>query len=399
MSKMLPRGAKALLIALQTPAPKGYTGIPVLVWGRPGEGKSSFLEGLARPDFPVLTLIASIHDPTDFSGLPVHHEGQVRYAVPEWVGQFTETGSGILLLDELTTAPPAVQSALLRVVLERKVGFHPLPRQVRIVAAANPPDLMTGGWELSPPLRNRFVHIEWELSTDYYLEALQNGYTEPELPLISPASHAVALAGWQLRVAAFLKQAPQLMYTTPDTSEYAFASPRSWDFAAALMASCEVLGLAPIAGVQSSEVFHTLLKGSIGEGASIAFFEFIYNMHLPDPDKVLDGHEKVQIEKLNDSEVYILFGALQNALQRRFEQPELVTSALRYFDLIRAVFKDGRRDLIYVSLKKATRNGLLTKTLAKSQAQRREDHPQVLKAIQELFSDEGLNEFINIFEK
>lgn len=154
-----PTGAEALLIALQTPAPKGYTGIPVLVWGPPGVGKSSFLEGLAAPNFPVLTLIASIHDPTDFSGLPVFHNGTVHYAVPEWVKQFETGGEGILFLDELTTAPPAVQAALLRVVLERKVGFHQLPPRVRIVAAANPPDLMTGGWDLSPPLRNRFVHL------------------------------------------------------------------------------------------------------------------------------------------------------------------------------------------------------------------------------------------------
>jgi len=158
MSKKYPTGAAALLIAIQTPAPKGQIGIPVLLWGRPGVGKSSFLEGLDQADFPVLTLIASIHDPTDFSGLPIHKKGMVRYAIPEWVKKFEKQEEGLLFLDELTTAPPAVQAALLRVVLERKVGFHTLPDKVRIVAAANPPNLMTGGWDLSPPLRNRFIH-------------------------------------------------------------------------------------------------------------------------------------------------------------------------------------------------------------------------------------------------
>src|SRR5207248_8810483 len=46
---------------------------------------------------------------------------------------------GLLFLDELTTAPPAVQAAMLRVVLERVVGDVTLPPAVRVVAAANPP--------------------------------------------------------------------------------------------------------------------------------------------------------------------------------------------------------------------------------------------------------------------
>jgi predicted AAA+ superfamily ATPase len=52
----LPHGALELLIALQTPSPKGHRGIPVLVWGQPGVGKSSFIEQLARPDYPVVTI-------------------------------------------------------------------------------------------------------------------------------------------------------------------------------------------------------------------------------------------------------------------------------------------------------------------------------------------------------
>ena len=69
-----------MLIALATPSPQGPVGIPVLLWGRPGVGKSSFIEGLATDRLQVTTLIASIHDPTDFSGLPVLDRGAVRYA-------------------------------------------------------------------------------------------------------------------------------------------------------------------------------------------------------------------------------------------------------------------------------------------------------------------------------
>ena len=67
-------GTEELLIAMQTPAPRGHLGVPTLLWGQPGEGKTSFVEALDRPGFPVVTLIASIHDPTDFSGLPVYEQ-------------------------------------------------------------------------------------------------------------------------------------------------------------------------------------------------------------------------------------------------------------------------------------------------------------------------------------
>lgn len=393
-----PTGARALLIALQTPGPKGEMGIPVLLWGKPGVGKSSFLEGLAAPDFPVLTLIASIHDPTDFSGLPVHHEGKVHYAIPEWVNRFEEDGVGLLFLDELTTAPPSVQAALLRVVLERKVGFHPLPPRVRIVAAANPPDLMTGGWELSPPLRNRFVHLQWDLPADIYLQALESGFPVGEMPEVDEEAHAALLPEWKLRIAAFLKRSPDLLHTTPDSDPYAFASPRSWDFAAALLTSCELLGEAPVEGQAGSRHCLELLKGCLGEGVAIPFLEFLRNLKLPDPEEVLDGEVIVRVRELNDGEIYVLFGGLNRVLQQRFDHEDLADHAMVYFDLTRAVFDGGRRDLIYVALKKISREGLLMKAMAAAQRRGPEARKKIMAAIQTLFADEGLKEFIEVFE-
>ena len=347
-----------------------------------------------------MTLIASIHDPTDFSGLPIQENGKVKYAIPEWVEQFGEDGNGLLFLDELTTAPPAVQAALLRVVLERKVGFHNLPALVRIVAAANPPDLMTGGWELSPPLRNRFVHLQWDLPTSVYLNALEKGFATAELPEIAPKKHQEKLPEWKLLVSAFLKISPNLLHTTPDSDPYAFASPRSWDFAAALMTSCELLGVSPLqSGGNNSTISMELLKGCLGEGVAIPFIEFLKNLKLPDPAAVLDGQLKIKVEHLNDSEIYVFFGALNRILEQRFTTPDFYKSALVYFDLTEAVFKNGRRDLIYVSLKKISKAGLLLKAMGSAQRAGGNANHQVMRHIQTLFSDEGLKEFIDVFEK
>ncbi|PSJ71749.1 hypothetical protein C7N43_37755 [Sphingobacteriales bacterium UPWRP_1] len=394
-----PNGAEALLIALQTPAPKGYLGIPVLIWGPPGVGKSSFLDALAKPGFPVLTLIASIHDPTDFSGLPVFKDGKVHYAVPEWVAEFGEQGEGILFLDELTTAPPAVQAALLRVVLERKVGFHQLPPKVRIVAAANPPDLMTGGWDLSPPLRNRFIHINWNLPVQAFLDALESGYSPALLPVIDPQKHAAALPYWKLRVLAFLKTAPNLLHTSPETDKHAFASPRTWDFAIALMASCEVLGKAPKDGKGGDPVFYELMSSCLGDAVALPLLEFLEKLRLPNPDDVLDGKVKVTIKDLNDSELFVLFASLNAAIARRINTPSLLKAAGIYFLLTKDVFDNSRRDVIYVSLRKALKNGLLVKAMEAAQKAAPDTHKRFVDFINPLFTDEGLKEFITILEK
>ncbi len=46
--------------------------LPVLLWGEPGIGKTAALNQLAEAlDLPLTTVIASVHEPSDFSGLPV----------------------------------------------------------------------------------------------------------------------------------------------------------------------------------------------------------------------------------------------------------------------------------------------------------------------------------------
>ncbi|WP_155738840.1 AAA family ATPase, partial [Rhodococcus pyridinivorans] len=140
--------------------------LPVLLWGEPGIGKTAVLSQHAEAvDLPLTTVIASVHEPSDFSGLPVLGDDPatrgVPMAPPDWAVRLVQAGRGLLFLDELSTAPPAVQAALLRLVLERRIGALQLPPGVRIVAAANPPSSAADGWELSPPLANRFVHLHW----------------------------------------------------------------------------------------------------------------------------------------------------------------------------------------------------------------------------------------------
>lgn len=393
----LPTGAEALLIALATPSPQGSTGIPVLLWGRPGVGKSSFIEGLATPVLKVTTLIASIHDPTDFSGLPVLEGGKVRYAVPDWVGGFADYPAGILFLDELSTAPPSVQSALLRVVFERRVGFEPLPEGVRIVAAANPPDLMVGGWELSPPLRNRFVHLQWDIPEALYLRSLTQGWERGELPTIDPAEHRRRLPDWKIRIAGFLRVRPDSLHSSPEDNAYGFASPRSWDFAAALLCSCDLLGYRlgeQTGGAQ--RVILDLVAGCLGEATALPLVEYLTNLRLPDPAKLLDGSAELTVRELDDAELFVVFYGLNAYLQRELDGDHLIGYSRVYLRLAQQVFEDERRDVIFVPLKELARAGWLSKLTTAARGESPQATAEVMGLITEVFSDAAFTEFVDV---
>jgi AAA domain (dynein-related subfamily) len=392
-----PKGAESLLVALQTPMFSGAVGIPTLLWGKPGEGKSSFIEGLARPGFPVLTIIASIHDPTDFSGLPIAKGDKVHYAIPEWVTTFEETGQGILFLDELTTAPPSVQAALLRVVLERKVGFHKLPDGVRIVAAANPPDLMTGGWELTPPLRNRFLHVQWSLDTATYKNALIDGYAKAVLPAIDPIKHTAALQHYRLLLSGFLSINPNLLSSSPDENRFGFASPRSWDMALSLAASASIMGLDPVHNpTAQSTVFVELLVGCLGEGIATNFLSYLRNTKLPDPLQVLEGKIKLSVQDLNDSELYVLFQSFRTHLNLDVPDVQIAKWYPAFMQLIDEVVATNRKDMVFPAIRTIAKNQQLFSRLLKlNVGLPAEEQERLKKWVFAFFGDRAFNDYVN----
>ena len=58
--------------------------VPVIIWGDPGTGKTATITALASVlSWPLEIVIASIREPSDFSGLPVVSvDGGVRALTP-----------------------------------------------------------------------------------------------------------------------------------------------------------------------------------------------------------------------------------------------------------------------------------------------------------------------------
>jgi len=270
--------------------------VPVLLWGAPGTGKTSAIRAMALTmGLPCETVIASIREPSDFAGLPIVVGDGVRFAPPAWARRLAEAGRGLLFLDELSTAPPAVQAALLRVVLERAVGDLTLPEEVAVVAAANPPEQAADGWDLSAPLANRLCHLAWRTDPRAVADGLAGGWAAPVVPLLPDGWEAEQLMARGL-VAAFLHVRPALACAPPSdpaTAGRGWPSPRTWDMAARLMAASGAAGA-------SEEARSALIAGAVGDGAGVEFLAWLVQMDLPDPEAVLADPASFRLPERGD---------------------------------------------------------------------------------------------------
>ncbi|MEU7612974.1 MoxR family ATPase [Micromonospora sp. NPDC049204] len=318
--------------------------LPVLLWGAPGIGKTAALTHLAATlDLPLTTVVASVHEPSDFSGLPIVGDDPANQGVPmappDWAVRLVRAGRGLLFLDELSTAPPAVQAALLRLVLERRVGALRLPPGVRIVAAANPRSSAAEGWELSPPLANRFVHLQWTHDHEIVVRGLGGTWPRAALPRLDPDLLPEAVTFARRAVCGLLSVRPDLVHRLPTTDAARggpWPSPRSWEMALRLTA------FATAAGV-SREVLSLLVRGTVGDGPGLELLASMDRMDLPDPEDLLADPAAAVLPERGDLRQAVL-DAVVAAVRNR---PERSRWDAAWVLLARAV-DTGAPDLVVV---------------------------------------------------
>ena len=266
---------------------------PVFLWGPPGVGKSDIVAQIGKDaEREVIDVRLALWEPTDIKGIPYYNadQGAMTWAPPAELPTDPDS-TAIIFLDELNSAPPAVQAAAYQLILNRRVGTYQLPEGVDIVAAGNRDSDKGVTFRMPAPLANRFVHLEMKVDFDDWQEWATSNGIHPEV---------VGYVG-------FAKQ--DLYDFDPKSPSKSFATPRSWSFVSELVDDdCD------------HETLTTLVSGAIGDGLAVKFMAHRkIASKLPKAEDILDG-EVTDLEIKEISAMYSLTVSLCYELKERAEK-------------------------------------------------------------------------------
>lgn len=290
------------------------TRIPVLLWGNPGEGKTALIESAASGGWHVETIIITHSEPSDFAGLPVvTAEGAVRLAPPDWARRLVQhDGPSIAFFDEFSTASPSLQAAALRPLTHYEIGSLQLPETVSFVAAANPADVATSGWELAAPTSSRFVHLDWGLPYDIFSEGLLSGKW-PSLTIQStPPDYPQRLDEERALLTGYLRARASQLSVLPKTEAErgrAYPTPRTWDYATRLSAFARTIGA-------NAEVQQLLIAGCVGESAAFEYLRWAEAQDIVDPEELLANPTGTDFSDARADRVFVTLQGVLAAFMR-----------------------------------------------------------------------------------
>jgi hypothetical protein len=248
---------------------------PTFLWGPPGIGKSDIVKQIGEDaGREVIDVRLALWEPTDIKGIPYYNaeKGAMVWAPPAELPTDPES-TAVIFLDELNSAPPAVQAAAYQLILNRKVGTYSLPKGVDIVAAGNREGDRGVTYRMPAPLANRFIHLEMKIDFDDFQEWAVMNAVHPEV---------VGYVG-------FAKQ--DLYDFDPKSPSKAFATPRSWVFVSDLLKEDDT----------DIDTLHNLIAGAVGDGLAVKFMAHRKIAgRLPKAEDILKGKVKdLQIKEVS----------------------------------------------------------------------------------------------------
>ena len=279
---------------------------PVMLWGAPGVGKSQMVAQVARKhQVAVIDIRLSQMEPSDLRGIPFRSGNQVEWAVPALLPDSDRHGlEGILFLDEITSAPPAVSAAAYQLILDRRLGEYQVPEHWAIFAAGNRQGDRGVTYTMPAPLANRFSHFEVETNLDdWVIWAYRNAIDE--------------------RIIAFLRFRPELLFDfDPAHNPVAFPSPRSWEFAHRGLRKFD----------HHPQLLQSALQACVGPAAGVELHAFVNSLgQMPDLDEIIAGRETAVPDEIDLQ--YAVAAALVGRAIRASEQgvaQETIGNILRY---------------------------------------------------------------------
>ena len=273
---------------------------PIFIWGPPGIGKSVQQASIAAELGGFLVDIrVSQMEPTDVRGIPFFNKelGKMEWAPPiempdeELCAKYPIV---VLLLDEMNSGTPSVQSALYQLILNRRIGTYCLPDNVRIVAAGNRESDKGVTYRMPMPLANRFIHQELRVDFPSWLVWAVNNKIHKD-------------------VVGYLSFAKQDLYDfDAKSASRAFATPRSWEFVSQLLEEDD----------GDNETLTNLIAGTVGEGLAVKFMAHRKVAgKMPNPTDILAG----KVTTLETKEISAMYSLV---ISMCYELKEAITKKI-----------------------------------------------------------------------
>ena len=297
---------------------------PLMIWGPPGIGKSTFIKDVCKKhNIGFIDVRVAQREPVDIRGLPVPRDDKqgIDWIVSsDWPREEVDgtPKRGIILFDEITAADSTLQVAAYEFILDRRLGqLYEVPDGWYIVAAGNRTSDSAVSRTMSSALANRFCHIEIGSNTKSWLDwgLVQN---------LDPS------------VLGFIRYMPQKLFDMSGNKERGWPSPRSWERVSMEVKLAKEYNL-------SDDIIQIIVEGLIGEPTAIEFMAFLqWSENIPDIRKMLEGDIKPKIPGRADRR-YAMLSALIHTM-RQHEDP---ISILNGFIDILLSFPNDWIQLIY----------------------------------------------------
>ena len=258
-------------------------------------GKSAIVQQFADNNrLEMIDIRLSQSDPIDLGGVLTFNKERTKGELLP-LGMFPVEGDTppeskvgwVLFLDEITSAPLAVQAAAFKLTLDKMVGMHKLHPNVVLICAGNLTTDKAIVNKLSTPMQSRLAHFTLKINNPAWL---------------------IWAAGALIdhRIMAFIRFKPDILYRfDPNHNGDTYPSPRTWEFANRFIRHWET--------IDSDNI--PLIASVIEEGPAREFFVFckIYE-DLPSIQNIKADPQNVIIAN-NPSSQYAISGLVAHHLE------------------------------------------------------------------------------------
>lgn len=246
----------------------------VFLWGPAGVGKSDavreFADSLAVSSgkcVRVNDVRLLLFSPVDLRGVPIADQNRefTNWLRPKIFDMDSSADIiNILFLDELSAAPQSVQAAAYQITLDRRIGEHILPENCIVIAAGNRTTDQSVAYKMPKALANRLMH--YNVISDF-----------PSWKEWALRTHIDS------RIIGYLSFDNSRLCTTPESSDLAYPTPRSWTSVNTILKAIPDLQI-------DSSIAHQMISGLVGKDVSIEFRTWceVYN-HLPKVEDIRSG--------------------------------------------------------------------------------------------------------------